>query len=132
MITTHIPFKFHGLLEANFLSPFLSDSIYSSYEFVIAVYEWTRLNSGKALDAGVLLLNTSHHLMNWMTTGRGRGRGSQVASSTQWTLQTGLAKNGEKFSMKFLNAFLGIVFPFTVEIEMHFMTDLQTSTHWSD
>ncbi len=99
---------------------------------MIAVYEWTRLNSGKALDAGVLLLNTSHHLMNWMTTGRGRGRGSQVASSIQWTLQTGLAKNGEKFSMKFLNAFLGIVFPFTVEIEMHFMTDLQTSTHWSD
>ncbi len=103
-----------------------------SYEFVIAVYVWTRLNSGKALDAGVLLLNTSHQLINWMTTGRGRGRGSQVVSSTQWTLQKGLAKNGEKFSMKFLNAFLGIGFPFTVEIEMHLMTDLQICTHWSD
>ncbi len=82
MITTQVLFKFHGLLEDNFLSPFLFDSIYVSYEFVVVVYMWTSLNSSKVLDAGVLLLNTSHHLIIWMTTGRGRGRGSQVSSST--------------------------------------------------
>jgi hypothetical protein len=82
MITTHILFKFHGLLEDNFFSPFLFDSIYVSYEFVVVVYMWTRLNSSKGLDTGVLLLNTSHHLIIWMTKGLAHGRGSQVDSST--------------------------------------------------
>jgi hypothetical protein len=86
MTTTHIPFKFHGLLEDNFVSLFLSNFIYVFYEFVVAVHMWTRLNGSKALDVEVLLLNTSHRSINWMTTSWGHGRGSQVASSTQWTI----------------------------------------------
>ncbi|KAH9565183.1 hypothetical protein CY35_04G064600 [Sphagnum magellanicum] len=43
--------------------------------------------------SSVLKLAPAYFPVELLGQGRGRGRGSQVVSSTQWTLQTGLAKN---------------------------------------